>query len=70
MLQLAELPVLAHTVWTRRQSRRVRGERELEHWFGARRTLLPLISLRAGDGRSTLAAGAAAVPVATVFNHR
>src|SRR5919198_1302616 len=29
MLQLAELPVLAHAVWTRRQSRRVRGEREL-----------------------------------------
>lgn len=83
MLQLAELPMLAHTVWTRRQSRRVRGERELlaaignpllaarparpealgvlcaqllEHWFGAGRTLLPLISLRAGDGRSTLAA--------------
>ena len=83
MLQLAELPVLAHTVWTRRQSRRVRGERELlaaignpllaarparpealgvhcaqllEHWFGAGRTLLPVISLRAGDGRSTLAA--------------
>jgi protein-tyrosine kinase len=83
MLQLAELPVLAHAVWTRRQSRRVRGERELlaaignpllaarplspealgvlckqllEHWFGAGRTLLPLISLRSGDGRSTLAA--------------
>jgi len=83
MLQLAELPVLAHTVWTRHQSRRVRGERELlaaigtpllaarparpealgalcpqllEHWFGAGRTLLPLISLRRGDGRSTLAA--------------
>src|SRR5947207_7418283 len=83
MLQLAELPVLAHAVWTRRQSRRVRGERELvaaignpllaarpsspealgvlcrqllEHWFGAGRTLLPLVSLRAGDGRSTLAA--------------
>lgn len=83
MLQLAELPVLAHAVWTRRQSRRVRGERELlaaignpvlaarpsrpealdalcqqllEHWFGAGRALLPLISLRPRDGRSTLAA--------------
>ena len=83
MLQLAELGVLAHAAWTRRQSRRVRGERELlavighpvlaarpsrpealeilcrqllEHWFGAGRALLPLISLRAGDGRSTLAA--------------
>lgn len=83
MLQLAELGVLAHCAWTRRQSRRVRGERELiaaigdpvlaarpvrpealdalckqllEHWFGAGRVLLPLISLRAGDGRSTLAA--------------
>ena len=83
MLQLAELPVLAHAMWTRRQSRRVRGERELlaaignsllaarpsrpealralcaqlaQYWFGAGRTLLPLVSLRAGDGRSTLAA--------------
>ncbi len=83
MLQLAELPVLAHAIWTRRQSRRVHGKRELlgaignpllaarparpealgalsaqllEHWFGAGRALLPLISLRAGDGRSTLAA--------------
>ena len=83
MLQLAEVAVLAHAVWTRRQSRRVRGERELlaaignpvlaarpsrpealdalcqqllEHWFGAGRTLLPLISLRPRDGRSTLAA--------------
>jgi len=83
MLQLAELGVLAHCAWTRRQSRRVRGERELlaaigapvlaarpvrpealdalcrqllEHWFGAGRALLPLISLRAGDGRSSLAA--------------
>jgi hypothetical protein len=55
MLQLAELPVLARAAWARRQSRRVRGERELEHWFGARRTL---------------AAGASAVPVATVLNHR
>ncbi len=27
----------------------------LEHWFGRGRTLLPLVSLRAGDGRSTLA---------------
>jgi receptor protein-tyrosine kinase len=83
MLQLAELGVLAHSAWMRRQSRRVRGERELvaaigdpvlaarpsrpealdalckqllEHWFGAGRALLPLISLRAGDGRSRLAA--------------
>jgi protein-tyrosine kinase len=83
MLQLAELPVLARAAWARRQSRRVRGERELlaaigspllaarpsssealdalcrqllEHWFGRGRALLPLVSLRAGDGRSTLAA--------------
>ena len=82
MLQLAELPLLAHAAWTRRQRRRVRGERELlaaignpllaarpsrpealralcaqllEHWFGAGRPLLPLISLRPGDGRTTLA---------------
>ena len=82
MLQLAELPLLAHAAWTRRQSRRVRSERELlaaignpllaarpsrpealralcaqllEHWFAAGRPLLPLISLRPGDGRTTLA---------------
>jgi len=82
MLQLAEVPVLVQAAWARRQSRRVRGERELltvighpllaarpsspaaldvlcrqllEHWFGAGRALLPLVSLRAGDGRSTLA---------------
>src|SRR5438105_3482724 len=82
MLQLAELPLLAHAAWTRRQSRRVRGERELlaaignpllaarpsrpealralcaqllEHWFAAGRPLLPLVSLRPGDGRTTLA---------------
>ena len=82
MLQLAELPVLVHTAWARRQARSVRGERELlaaignpllaarpsspeglgvlsrqllEHWFGRGRALLPLVSLRRGDGRSTLA---------------
>jgi receptor protein-tyrosine kinase len=27
----------------------------MEHWFGRGRTLLPLVSLRAGDGRSSLA---------------
>src|SRR5262249_27077433 len=86
MLQLAELPLLAHAAWARRRSRRVRGERELltaigspllaarpssaealdalcgqllEHWFGRGRTLLPLVSLRAGDGRRTLAAALA-----------
>jgi protein-tyrosine kinase len=82
MLQLAEVPALVQAAWAKRQSRRVRGERELltvignpllaarpssptaldvlctqllEHWFDAGRALLPLVSLRAGDGRSTLA---------------
>ena len=41
MLQLAELPVLARAAWARRQSRRVRGERELLAAIGS-----PLLAAR------------------------
>jgi hypothetical protein len=64
MLQLAELPVLAYTVRTRRQSRRVRGERELLAAIGN-----PLLAARLAWLCRRLAR-CAAVPVATVFKHR
>jgi receptor protein-tyrosine kinase len=87
MLELAALPSLAYGAalgaWKRRESARVRCERDLlaaigdpllaarpsspsalealcaqllEHWFDGRRTLLPLVSSRSGDGRTTLGA--------------
>lgn len=84
-MPIANLRPLFHAAlarWQRRQSRRVRAERELnavigepllaarplapaavrslaqqllEHWFNAGRSLLPVVSARAQDGRTSLA---------------
>jgi protein-tyrosine kinase len=40
----------------RREALRALARQLLEHWFNGSRTLLPVVSARAGDGRSSLAA--------------